>query len=119
MGKQGVGLKNHGDVAFGRRQLGHIPAADVDGAPREHLETGNQAQDGGFAASRGAKHHQQLTRIGGAAYTIHRLNLTPGFGDVIQFNLHPMFTYDLVFTGGTKTAVLINWMVALSRAIRA
>jgi len=32
-GKQRVGLEDHGDVAFGRRQLGHIPAANTDGAP--------------------------------------------------------------------------------------
>ena len=118
MGEQGVRLENHGDVAFGGRQPGDIPPADADGAPRQGFETGNQAQDGGFSAAGRAEHHQQLASVGGTAYAIHRLDLAPGFGYVVQLNLHPTITPWSGFPGGTdgklsqrfweRFAVLLN-----------
>ena len=46
MGKQGVGLEHHGDIAAGRRQLRDILSADADGSGRHGFKAGNQPEDG-------------------------------------------------------------------------
>ena len=55
-----VVLEHHGDAALARRQVVDPPAADPDLALARRLEPGDDAQERGLAAARGAEQHHEL-----------------------------------------------------------
>ena len=55
-----IGLEHHGELALGRRLAGHVAAVDVDGAAAGVLEPGDQPQQRGLAAARGADEDDEL-----------------------------------------------------------
>jgi hypothetical protein len=63
IGEQRIGLKHDAEVALARRQQGNIPLALQQTAAALRFEAGDDAQQGGLAAARGAKKAQQLTRL--------------------------------------------------------
>src|SRR5579885_718667 len=54
MGIERVGLEDHGEPALGRRHVAHIGPVDLDPAAARILEPGDEPQQGGLAAARGA-----------------------------------------------------------------
>ena len=56
-----VGLKHHGDAAFGGRQKRNILAADLDQAIAHLFKASNHAQQRGFTAAGGADKHAKFT----------------------------------------------------------
>ena len=44
-------MEDHGDAALGRRQLGHVAAADEDRAGGDILQTGDKPEQRGLAAA--------------------------------------------------------------------
>jgi hypothetical protein len=57
---EGVVLKDHGDVALGRRQVVDDAPADPDRAARDALEARDHAQERRLSASRRAHEHDEL-----------------------------------------------------------
>ena len=55
-----IALENHGDVAARRRNIADGPGSDSDFAVGGIVETGEQSQQGAFAAPRGTDKHQKL-----------------------------------------------------------
>ncbi|MNE64257.1 hypothetical protein D3C80_1596630 [compost metagenome] len=61
VGKQGIGLKHHADIALVRFQRGLVAFIDDDCAIAGSLETGNHAQNGGFSAAGWTEERDELT----------------------------------------------------------
>src|SRR5262249_36785517 len=59
--KQGVGLENHADSPFPRRQVGHVFAMKNHVSVVRLFETRDNAQDRRLAAARSAEQYQRLT----------------------------------------------------------
>ena len=82
VGEQGIVLEHHAHTALFRRDL-HRGAADhlmfnADGALTHRLQTGNGAQQSGFAAARGTNQHAHLASGQAQVHTRHRRLLAPG-----------------------------------------
>ena len=60
-----VGLEHHGDPALGRRHMGHVDAADMDGALGHRLEAGDHAEQRGLAAAGRTEEGAELTALDG------------------------------------------------------
>ncbi|MCY1366601.1 hypothetical protein D9M69_535050 [compost metagenome] len=58
-----VALEHHGDVALGGRHTDHVLARDVQLAFGRLFEPGNDVEQGGLAAARGADQDQELARL--------------------------------------------------------
>ena len=56
-----VALEHHGDVALGRGHAQHIAPGDAQLALARLFQPGNDVEQGGFAAARGADQNQKLT----------------------------------------------------------
>lgn len=65
MREQGIALKDGIDVAIFGRDLGNVTVLKMDMAVIDAFQPGNKAQDGGFAATGGAKQREKLTVIDG------------------------------------------------------
>jgi hypothetical protein len=63
MWKQRVVLEHHVDRAPVRRNRGEIDPVEQDAAGIRPLEAGDQAQQRGFAATRGSEQREELTLI--------------------------------------------------------
>ena len=55
-----IGLEHHRQPALGRRLVGHVRAVELDDAGRRVLEPGDQPQQRGLAAARGADEDDEL-----------------------------------------------------------
>ncbi len=58
-----VGLEHHRQAALGRQQVGGVLAVDLDMAGRDVLEPGDQPQQRGLAAARGADEDHELAVV--------------------------------------------------------
>ena len=58
-----VALEHHRDVASRRRHIADGPGSDSDFAVGGIVETGEQSQQGAFAAPRGTDKHQKLAVV--------------------------------------------------------
>ena len=63
MGEQGIVLEYHVDIAFIRRQIGNILAVQDDPAGSRRFQTGDHAQQCGFAAAGGPQQRNEFTVV--------------------------------------------------------
>ena len=80
-----VGLEHHGDVAVARRQVVDAPAADVDFAAVVPFQPGDDAQQGGLAAARGAEQRQELAVGDVERDIVEDVDRAEFLGDFVQF----------------------------------
>src|SRR5690606_9429115 len=57
---QRIGLEHHGQVALGRADLSDVTAVQLDMATADFLQAGDQAQQGGLAATGGADENHEF-----------------------------------------------------------
>ncbi|MNV55478.1 hypothetical protein D3C71_1477120 [compost metagenome] len=55
-----IGLEDHGEAAGGGGRFGHVLAVDGDRAAGQVFQACDEAQEGGFAAARGADEDDEL-----------------------------------------------------------
>ena len=97
-----VGLEDDADVALLDGGFGDVFAVNVDLAAGRAFETGDEAEDGGFAAAGGAKQGGHGAALDGKIEMVDDHGFAEGFGDVFQdeeglFVLHGV---PLVFSVG-------------------
>src|SRR5207302_9560858 len=63
-------------------------AADVNVSFGRHFQTGDHAQDGGFAAAAGPEQREQLALVGGEADVAYGSHVAESLADVFQFDTH-------------------------------
>jgi hypothetical protein len=81
VGEQGIGLEHHGDAPPGRRQGGHVLAADQDAPGAYALQAGDHAQRRRLAAARGAEQHEETALGRRQADVVDR----PGFAPDLRY----------------------------------
>ena len=87
MGVKRIGLEHHGDLAIRRGHVGDIAAIDADGAGAGILQPGNQPQQGGFAAARGAEQGAELALFHRQFNVADRLKRPEILGQVAEFDM--------------------------------
>ena len=78
-----IGLEHHRQTAFCRWQVGGVFAVDADLAARHVLEPSDQAQKGGFAATRWANEYNELSVFDGQVQRRDNFDIAETFGDFI------------------------------------
>jgi len=68
--------------------VGGVFAAEQDAAPVWRFQPGDDAQQRGFAAARGAEQRNQLARFNVQAHVAQRLKSAKLLADVANFNTH-------------------------------
>jgi hypothetical protein len=84
VGVEGVGLKDHGDVAIFGGNLRHVPIPDVNPPLGDLLQPGQQPQGGRLAATGGADQHQELAVRDVKGQVLHRDHVPELLGDMLK-----------------------------------
>jgi hypothetical protein len=82
-----VGLEHHRQPRLAGRQIGRILAVDLDRARGDILQPGDQAQQGGLAAARGADEDDELAVARWSGRCRDDVDLAEALADLGQFNL--------------------------------
>ena len=82
--EEGVGLEDDADVALLDGGFGDVFAVDVDLAAGRAFETGDEAEDGGFAAAGGAKQGGHGAAFDGEVEVVDDDGFAERFGDVFE-----------------------------------
>ena len=77
MGVERIALEHHGDVAARRRHIADGPWSDSDFAVGWIVETGEESQQGAFAAPRGTDKHQKLAIVDRQIQLTNHINRIP------------------------------------------
>ena len=83
---QGVGLENHGQPALGRRQRGRVLPVNHDPAAAHVFQTGDQPQQGGFAAARRPDEDHELSVFDRQIQRRDDFRFAEGFADFFEYN---------------------------------
>ena len=81
---EGIGLEDHGDAPLGGRQLIDPPPADGKLARADRLQPGDDAQQRGLAAARGADEDAELAILHLEIDVVQDLDIAEGLGDAAQ-----------------------------------
>ena len=86
MGPEGVGLKDHADIALFRREMksvsGDGPPADGDAAAIKAFQARGKPQQRGLAAARRSQNGKELAGSDLQGNRIQDLLVAEGFGDI-------------------------------------
>ena len=86
MREQRIVLEHHGNAALRRRQMGNVATIDAHRPRGGHVQPGNHAQGGGFAAARRAEQDAERAWFNAQIHGMQGRGVTPGFGDVLQLD---------------------------------
>ena len=90
VGEERVVLEHGVDVAPVGRQVGHVFAADADGAGIRQLEAADHPQHGRLSGARGAQQRDETARLDLERDIVDRLEVTEEFGDRCSSTLPAM-----------------------------
>ncbi|MPN16309.1 hypothetical protein SDC9_163648 [bioreactor metagenome] len=79
-------LEHHGNAALCRRHMGDVATIDAHRPRGGHVQPGNHAQGGGFAAARRAEQDAKRAWFNAQIHGMQGRGVTPGFGDVLQLD---------------------------------
>ncbi len=82
-----VGLENHGQVAFGRADIGDVAPVQFDPAAADLLEPGDQAQQGGLAAAGWANKDHEFSITNVQVYAFDDVVAVEAFLQVVDFQV--------------------------------
>jgi len=86
--KQGVGLEHHVDRPLVGRHIGDVHTVEVDTTFGWTLETGEHAQQGGFARTRTAEQGEDLAFLDFQGHIVHGNRLVELLRDPVDFDQH-------------------------------
>src|SRR6218665_2488260 len=86
--EQGVVLEHEAHVALAHMHAGGVGAAEMDAAGVGRLQPGNDAQQRGLAAARGAEQGEQFARGNVQAHIAQRMEVAKLLADVADFYAH-------------------------------
>ncbi len=82
-----VGLEDHGELALGRRHLGHVRAVDQDVAVGDLLEAGDHPEQRRLAAARGADEDHELAVADREVDAVDHLGRAEALDDLAQLEV--------------------------------
>ena len=84
---QRIGLKHHGNAALCGRHLVDAFTADAQLALRDVFKSGNDAQQGGFAAARGTHENHELAVVNFKVNLLQDEVVAKGLADTRKFDI--------------------------------